>query len=68
MVVNHGGNLSKDYFAAYLKLIMTAKNCSALCAKEDMFQRFFKGQSGSYGPSSFDQFNIASKELIEARP
>lgn len=68
MVVNHGGNLSKDYFIAYLKLIMIAKNCSAICAKEDMFQRFFKGHSGSYGPSSFDQFNIASKELIEARP
>lgn len=68
MIVNHGGNLSSDYFIAYLKLIMMAKNCSVLCAKEDMFLHFFKNNSNSYGPSSFHQFNKAFSELTQARP
>ncbi len=63
LVVNHGGNLSKEYFTAYMKLIMKAKNCSAACAKDDMFQKFFKNNPNYYGPSSFEQFKLAFIEI-----
>lgn len=42
-----------------------AKNCSVICAKEDMFHHFFKNDSKSYGPSSFHQFNKAFSKLTQ---
>ncbi|QBP39901.1 hypothetical protein [Paenisporosarcina antarctica] len=63
MVVNHGGNLSKSYFVAYLNLIMRAKECSASCAKQDMLEQFFKGDPNHFGTVSFQAFIEAIAEM-----
>ena len=63
MVVNHGGNLSKAYFVAYLNLIMQAKKCSIACAKQEMLSQFFKGNPKHLGPVSYQSFVEASEEI-----
>jgi len=63
MVVNHGGNLSKAYFIAYLNLIMLAKECTLACAKQDMLDQFFKGNQHSLGPITYQSFNQAIDEI-----
>jgi len=63
MVVNHGGNLSKAYFVAYLKLIMIAKECTAICAKQNMLERFFNGNPNHFGDVSYQSFIQAYDEV-----
>ena len=63
MVVNHGGNLSKAYFVAYLNLIMKTKECSMSCAKKAMFKQFFNGNPKHLGPVSYQSFVEASEEI-----
>lgn len=63
MVVNHGGNLSKAYFTAYLNLIMLAKECSTVCAKQDMLEQFFKGNPNHFGPVTYHSFIQAVREI-----
>lgn len=63
MVVNNGGNLSVDYFIAYLNLVMQTKQCSASCAKQYMLEKFFKGNPGHFGSLSYQSFTQAIDEL-----
>ena len=63
MVVNHGGNLPKAYFTAYLNLIIFAKACTLERAKQEMLDRFFKGYPDFYGPVSYQSFASAIEEL-----
>jgi len=63
MVVNHGGNLSKAYFIAYLNLIMHAKECSVTCAKQDMLEQFFKGNPNHFGLVSYQAFIQAVDDI-----
>ncbi|MEK9197323.1 hypothetical protein [Ureibacillus sp. FSL E2-3493] len=45
MTVNHGGNLPKEYFLAYINLVMNAHNCSLNQAEDYMLDHFLKGIS-----------------------
>jgi hypothetical protein len=63
MVVNNGGNLSTDYFVAYMNLVMKAKQCSVVCAKKDMLEKFFKGNPHHFGPVSYQSFAQALDEI-----
>lgn len=38
MVINHAGNLKKDYFVSYIRLIMNAHQCNVENAKDYVFQ------------------------------
>lgn len=42
MTVNHASILTKDYFIAYLKLIMNSREYTLIQAKEFAFDFFFK--------------------------
>lgn len=63
MVVNNGGNLSVEYFIAYLNLVMQAKQCSVSCAKQDMLVKFFKGNPDHFGSLSYQSFTQAIDEI-----
>ena len=63
MVVNNGGNLSFEYFIAYLNLVMQAKQCSVSCAKQDMLEKFFKGNPYHFGSLSYKSFTEAIDEI-----
>ncbi|HLG27794.1 MAG TPA: hypothetical protein VI423_08420 [Paenisporosarcina sp.] len=63
MVVNNGGDLSTDYFIAYLNLVMKAKQCSVVCAKKDVLEKFFKGNPKHFGPVSYQSFAQAIGEI-----
>lgn len=63
MIVNNGGNLSKEYFVSYLKLVMNAKQCSLVQAKDHMEIHFFKRNVQSFGKYTYSNFSKALKEL-----
>ncbi|MDH5163412.1 hypothetical protein [Heyndrickxia oleronia] len=63
MVINNGGNLSKDYFLAYISLITNAKQCSVDQAKEILFKRLFNVNKKTLGPISYNNFISAYTEL-----
>lgn len=63
MVVNHASVLTKDYFIAYLKLIMNSRDYTLKQAKEFAFDFFFKGDMDRYGTSTCLQFEKAIKEI-----
>ena len=63
MIVNSGGKLSKEYFVSYLKLVMNAKQCSLLQAKDHMEIHFFKSDVQSFGKYTYSNFLDAVKEL-----
>jgi hypothetical protein len=63
MVVNNGGNLSVEYFISYANLVMQAKQCSLSCAKQDMLEKFFKGDPDHFGSLSYQSFTQAIDEL-----
>ncbi|WP_025784588.1 hypothetical protein [Sporosarcina sp. D27] len=56
MTVNHGGNLSEEYFRAYLSLVMNSRNYNLEKAKEFMLETFFKGNLSSFGPVSYASY------------
>jgi len=56
MVVNSGGNLSEEYFRAYLSLVMNARSCSLEDAKDIMFKTFFQGNFASFGPITYSSY------------
>lgn len=63
MIVNNGGNLSKEYFVSYLKLVMNSKQCSLVQAKDHMEIHFFKRNVKSFGEYTHSKFLEAVKEL-----
>ncbi|MBP2079794.1 hypothetical protein [Oceanobacillus polygoni] len=65
MVINNGGNLSKEYFVACLSLIMNSRQCNLERAKEITFARLFRKDEKTLGNNSFDQFINAYEDLQE---
>lgn len=63
MIVNSGGKLSKEYFVSYLKLVMNAKQCSLVQAKDHMEIYFFKRNVQSFGKYTYSNFLKAVEEL-----
>ena len=63
MTVNHASVLTKDYFIAYLKLIMNSREYTLIQAKEFAFNFFFKGDMDRYGISTWLQFEKAIIEI-----
>ncbi|KQL55141.1 hypothetical protein AN964_17580 [Heyndrickxia shackletonii] len=64
MTVNHAGVLSKDYFIAYLKLIMNARVCSLEMAKDITLELFFHSNLKEYGEETSKRFLEAYNELM----
>lgn len=64
LVVNHGGNLSKEYFLAYIKLVKNSRNCSIETAKDLTMKLFFKNDKNRFGKDTFQSFEDAFHELI----
>ncbi|EFI70167.1 hypothetical protein P9436_04165 [Lysinibacillus capsici] len=65
MTVNHASVLTKDYFIAYIKLIMNSREYTLIQAKEFAFDFFFKGDMERYGTATWLQFEKAIKEIDE---
>ncbi|GEM_PF-180377 len=63
MTVNHASVLTKDYFIAYLKLIMNSREYTLIQAKKFAFDFFFKGDIDRYGTSTWLQFEKAIIEI-----
>lgn len=64
MTVNHASVLTKEYFIAYIKLIMKSREYTLIQAKEFAFDFFFKEDSQRYGTTTWLQFE---KALIEIK-
>lgn len=63
MTVNHASVLTKEYFIAYIKLIMKSREYTLIQAKEFAFDFFFKGDSQRYGTTTWLQFEKALNEI-----
>lgn len=63
MIVNHGGNLPKEYFSAYIKLVMNSRNCSIESAKDITMELFFKNDKNRFGKDTYQSFEDAFREL-----
>lgn len=63
MTVNRGGALSKEYFLAYLQLVINTRSCSVDKAKEIAFDLFFKQDEKRFGLPTYTQFQSAYNEL-----
>ncbi|PLR95516.1 hypothetical protein [Bacillus sp. T33-2] len=67
MTVNHGGTLKKEYFLAYLKLLMSFRNCSVKEAESLTFELFFKNDKDAYGAETYYNFLKAVRNLNEEK-
>lgn len=67
MTVNHGGNLRKEYFLAYINLVMNEHNCSLKQAQDYMMDHFFKGNIYSFGTYTYSNFVKAVQEFSEVK-
>ncbi|KAB7672213.1 hypothetical protein [Bacillus sp. B1-b2] len=65
MVINKGGNLSKEYFKAYMELIMNSMGVSIETAKEKAFSRLFSNKESTLGSISYNNFVHAYYELVQ---
>ncbi|MDA2381885.1 hypothetical protein PDN41_08795 [Bacillus cereus] len=63
MITNHAGNLKKDYFLSYMRLIMNARQCNVEDAKDYIFQSMFGLQDNSLGEKTYQNFLDAYQEL-----
>ncbi len=63
MTVNHGGNLTEEYFRAYLSLVMSSRNYTLEKAKDFMLETFFKGNLATFGPITYASYINAVKSL-----
>jgi len=61
--VNHGGNLPKEYFKHYIKLVMLSKEMSLEQAKMFTFEHFFHENEEKFGAQTYDNFLTAYSEL-----
>ncbi|MGV3487489.1 MAG: hypothetical protein ACO1OC_02760 [Tuberibacillus sp.] len=65
MVINNGGNLSKEYFVAYFLLIMDSRQVTLDKAKEIAFERLFRSDEKTLGAISFQHFIEAYEGLMK---
>ncbi|KAK57148.1 hypothetical protein FH149_03095 [Staphylococcus lugdunensis] len=63
MIVNHAGNLSVDYFIAYLKLVMTSKDMCLNEAITYMKCSFFNDNIETFGEITANNFKQAVQKL-----
>ncbi|MFA1737826.1 hypothetical protein ACDX69_09640 [Lysinibacillus fusiformis] len=63
MTVNHASVLTKDYFIAYLNLIMNSRDYTLKQAKEFAFDFFFKEDIDRYGTSTCLQIDKTMCEI-----
>ncbi|WP_456276110.1 hypothetical protein [Bacillus sp. AK128] len=63
MTVNHAGVLRKEYFQAYLMLVITSRQCTLEEAKDITFNLFFQQDPKRYGPETYHQFILAYQGL-----
>lgn len=63
MVINHAGALRKEYFIAYMKLIMNAFECPIEQARDLTFERLFRLKEDYLGNESYQQFLLAYEEI-----
>ncbi|MBM7660012.1 hypothetical protein JOC85_000779 [Bacillus mesophilus] len=63
MTVNHAGALKKEYFIAYLKLVLNARECTIEEAKDITFNLFFRQNKEIYGEETYKQFLLAYQDL-----
>ncbi|WP_124222100.1 hypothetical protein [Aquisalibacillus elongatus] len=63
MVINQSGNLRKDYFVSYMKLLMNTMNCTVDEAKAITFLRIFDNNKHHLGDFSYQEFSKAYEEL-----
>ncbi|WP_093063059.1 hypothetical protein [Psychrobacillus sp. OK028] len=66
MTVNNGANLSREYFIAYLKLVMAAKSYTIEQAKNFITNNFFKRNKDIYGKDSYINF-LQAIEILKNR-
>lgn len=64
MTVNHSGTLNKEYFLAYLKLIMNTRECSLEMAKNPTLELFFHNNLTEYGEETSKRFFEAYNQLF----
>jgi hypothetical protein len=65
MTINHAGALKKEYFIAYMNLIMNAFECSVEEAKDRTFERLFRLRESEMGQETYAQFLLAYRDLIK---
>lgn len=65
MMINHAGALRKEYFIAYMKLLMNAFECSAQQARNLTFERLFRSKEDYLGNQSYKVFLEAYEEIKE---
>ncbi|SFB20460.1 MULTISPECIES: hypothetical protein [unclassified Bacillus (in: firmicutes)] len=65
MTVNHGGALSKEYFLAYLNLIIISRQFSLEQAQSLTMELFFRHNPDMYGKDTYKSFLEAGKELTK---
>ncbi|RFU60151.1 hypothetical protein D0463_18445 [Bacillus sp. V59.32b] len=64
MRVHHSGNLSCEFFSAYVNLVIRAREYTIGEAKEFTFNRFFQGDSTSLGEITYGNFMKAIKQCL----
>lgn len=67
MIINNAGSLRKEYFIAYMKLLMNAFECSIEVAKERTFAKLFQLNKDNMGEETYTQFLLAYQELKNMR-
>ncbi|MDZ4627264.1 hypothetical protein, partial [Bacillus cereus] len=60
------GNLKKDYFISYIRLIMNAHQCNVENAKDYVFQNMFRLEKNSLGKKTYQSFLEAYRELKQS--
>ncbi|QHA35050.1 hypothetical protein D5E69_04000 [Rossellomorea marisflavi] len=65
MTINHGGDLSEDYFIAYISLIMNSRGITLEEAKAFTFQRLFQNDEETLGDRSHKSFMRAYERMAQ---
>ena len=63
MTVKQGGNLTQEYFRAYVSLVMNSRNYTLEKAKHFMVERFLTGNPTTFGPITDASYINAVKVL-----
>ncbi|MET3656249.1 MULTISPECIES: hypothetical protein [Sporosarcina] len=63
MTINHGGNLTEEYFRAYVSLVMNSRNYTLEKEKHFMVESFLTGNPTTYGPITGASYINAVKVL-----